>query len=120
KVAAEDAQRALDRADAALKAGAADEAAAAAVVKKIDGDLDTALKALDKVLAVDRAKKDEAAAAKQSEADAKAAAAAAEAAKTAPWKCAHCDSENPHDEGQCKSCGAPRPAAAAPDEAAKK
>lgn len=120
KVAAEDAQKAIDRADAALRAGAADEAAATAVLRKIDGDLDTALRAVDKVLAVDKKKKDDAAAQKQAEVDAKASADAAEAAKVAPWKCDHCDSMNPHDETQCKSCGAPRPAAPADEAAAKK
>ncbi|MEZ4454858.1 MAG: zinc finger Ran-binding domain-containing protein [Nannocystaceae bacterium] len=118
KVAAEDAQKALDRVDAALKAGAADEAAAAVILRKIDDDLDTAESALGKVLAADKKKKDDADAAKKAEADATKKAADDEAAKVAPWKCDHCDSENPHDATQCNSCGAPRPAAKK-DEAAK-
>jgi colicin import membrane protein len=115
KVAAEDAQKALDRVDAALKAGAADEAAAAAVLRKLGDDLDTAQRALDKVLAVDQAKKDEAAAAKTADEAAEAKEAADAAAKVAPWKCAYCDAQNPHDEASCKSCGAPRGDARAGD-----
>ncbi len=108
KTAAEDAQRALDRADTTLAAGATDEAAAVAVLRKLKSDLDTAQSALDKVLAIDKAKQDKAADAKQSEASKKTADDAAAAAKVAPWKCSYCSSENPHDETACKSCGAPR------------
>lgn len=106
KVAAEDAQKTLDRIDGILKTGAADEAAAAAVLKKIETDLDTAQAAVDKVLAIDKEKKDEAAAAKKSEVDSKAAADAKAAAQVAPWKCEYCGSENAHDDASCKSCGA--------------
>jgi colicin import membrane protein len=106
KVAAEDAQKAIDRVDATLKAGAPDEAAATAVLKKIEADLDTAQAALDKVLAVDQAKKDEAAAAKKAEADAKKADADAADAKVAPWTCAYCGTKNAHDHTNCDSCGA--------------
>lgn len=119
KVAAEDAQRALDRVDEALKAGAADEAAAAAVLKKIGADLDTAQAALDKVLAVDQAKKDEAAAAKKAEVDAKDADAKAAEAKVAPWTCTYCGSKNTHDKAACESCGAPKAGEAKADPAAK-
>jgi len=108
KVAAEDAQRALDRADTTLKAGATDETAAVAVLRKLKGDLDTAQSALNKVLEIDKAKQDKAADAKQSEASKKTADDAAAAAKVAPWKCSYCSSENTHDETACKSCGAPR------------
>lgn len=115
KVAAEDAGQAIDRAEAALKAGAADEAAAAAILKKLHADLDTAKSAIDKVIAADQAKKDDAAKAKDevaADAAAKAAADAAEAAKLAPWKCGHCDSQNTHEHTSCQSCGAARPEAA--------
>lgn len=117
KVAVEDAQKALDRAEAALKAGAADEAGAAAILKRVNGDLETAQAALDKLLAVDKAKKDDAAAAQKSEGDAKAAAAAAADAKVAPWKCEYCGNSNTHDKTSCESCGAARAAdkAAKPD-----
>lgn len=107
-VAAEDAQRALERAEAALRAGAADEAGAAAVLKKVMGDLDTAQEAVDKVVAADRSKKADADAAKRADEAKTADAAAADAAAKAPWKCGYCESENPHDETSCKSCGAPR------------
>lgn len=108
KVAAEDAQKALDRADATLKTGAADEAGAAAVLKKIASDLDAAQAAVDKVLEVTKRKKDDAAASKQAGDDAKKAADAAAEAKVTPWKCEYCGSQNPHDEASCKSCGAAR------------
>ena len=108
KTAAEDAQKALDRAEATLKAGATDEAAATVVLRKLKGDLDTAQSALDRVLAIDKAKQDKAADTKNSEVSKKAGDDAAAAAKVAPWKCSYCSSENPHDETSCKSCGAPR------------
>ncbi len=121
KVAAEDAQKTLDRVDAALKSGAADEAAAAAVLKKIESDIDTAQSAIDKVLEVDQAKKDEAAAAKKAEADAKAADAKAADEKVAPWSCEYCGNKNAHDKTSCESCGAARgkPGDAKADEAKK-
>ncbi|MCX4245591.1 hypothetical protein [Paraliomyxa miuraensis] len=108
KVAAEDANKALDRADKALAAGAKDEASATAVVKKIKDDIATAAKAVDAVLEADKDKKDEKKATEDAK-EAKDAAAKADAdAKVAPWKCEYCGSENPHDEASCKSCGAPR------------
>jgi hypothetical protein len=111
KVAAEDAQKALDRAQKALEGGAKDEAGAAAVVKSVKSDIETAAKAVDSVLKADKSKKDEKAA-KEEAKEAKDAAAKAEAdAKVAPWKCEYCGAENPHDETNCKSCGAPKTAA---------
>lgn len=105
QVAAEDAQKAIERAEAALKAGASDEAGATAILKKVNADLDTAKAALDKVLKADKAKKDEAEASKKEAAAEK----AEEEAKVAPWKCEYCSSENPHDVKSCNSCGAPKP-----------
>lgn len=104
KVAAEDAQKALDRADATLASGAADEAAAVAVLAKITADLEAADKAIDKVLSADADKKADA----KSQADADAKAKADAEAKVAPWKCEYCGAENPHTEGSCTACGAPR------------
>lgn len=104
KVAAEDAGKALDRADATLASGASDEAAAVAVLDKIAADLDAADKAIDKVLGADADKKADAKS--QAEADAKSKADAE--AKVAPWKCEYCGAENPHTEGSCTACGAPR------------
>jgi len=111
KVAAEDAQKALDRAQKALETGAKDDASAAAVIKSVKSDIETAAKAVETVLKADKDKKDDKAAKQQAD-DAKAAAekAAAEA-KVAPWKCEYCGTENPHDEANCKSCGAPKAAA---------
>jgi DNA repair exonuclease SbcCD ATPase subunit len=104
QVAAEDAQKALDRAEKALEQGAADEAAAVAVLDKIEADLDAARAAIDKVVKADKDKKAAAAAAADADAQAKAAA----EAKVAPWKCEYCGTENKHDQTSCSSCGAPR------------
>ncbi len=108
KVAVEDAQRALDRAEVVLKSGATDEASAAAVLKKVSSDLDTARSTLDKLVAADKAKRDEAAGQQKASADSKAAGAAAAEAKAAPWKCEYCGSSNTHDHASCESCGAAR------------
>ncbi|MCB9567812.1 MAG: hypothetical protein H6710_11490 [Myxococcales bacterium] len=108
KVAAVDAEKALERAEAALKTGASDEASAAAVLKKVVSDIDTAQTAVNKVISADQAKKSAADAEKKA-AEAKVDdAKAADEAKVAPWKCGYCDAENPHDAGNCNSCGAPR------------
>jgi colicin import membrane protein len=108
QVAAEDAQKAIERAEAALKTGASDEASAAAVLKRVHADLDAAKAALDKVLKADKAKQEKAEAAEKEAEAAKAKAEAEEAAKVAPWKCEYCSSENPHDATSCNSCGAPK------------
>lgn len=110
KLAAEDAQKALDRAEAALKKGAADEASADAILSKTKGDLDTARSAIDKVLKADKAKKEDAAAKDKAAADAKAQDKADAEAKVAPWTCEYCQSQNPHDATKCASCGASRSA----------
>jgi predicted Zn-ribbon and HTH transcriptional regulator len=108
KVAAEDAQKALDRAQKSLESGAKDEASATAVVKAIESDIQTAAKAVESVLKADKSKKDDKAA-KDEAKEVKEAAAKADAdAKVAPWKCEYCGAENPHDETSCKSCGAPK------------
>ncbi len=108
KVAAEDAKGALDRAEATLAKGAADEAAAAAVVKKIAADLDAAQSAIDKVVGADKQKKTDAEADAKAKADADAKAKAEAEAKVAPWKCEYCGHENAHDLGKCEQCGAPK------------
>jgi trimeric autotransporter adhesin len=107
-VAAEDASKALDRAQKALETGAKDEASATAVVKTVKSDIETATKGVEAVLKADKSKKDEKAAAGEAK-EAKEAADKVEAeAKVAPWKCEFCGGENPHDEANCKSCGAPK------------
>ncbi len=111
KVAAEDAQKTIDRVDATLKTGAKDEASANAVLKKVAADIDTAQSAIDKVLKIDQEKKDAKAADVKAKADAKAAEKAAADAKVADWKCEYCDTVNKHDVTKCSSCGAARPAA---------
>jgi len=111
RVAAEDAAKAIERAEALLKKGAPDEGAAKVLIKKAADDLDAAQSAIDKVVAADKAKKDDAKKDDEAtKADAKADEAAA-AAKVAPWKCGYCDSENPHDVSKCSSCGASKPGA---------
>jgi septal ring factor EnvC (AmiA/AmiB activator) len=109
QLAAEDAQKALDRVEATLKEGATDEAAATAILKKVHADLDTARSAIDKVLKADAAKKSEAAAAEEAKAAAEAKAQEEAEAKVAPWKCEFCDGQNPQEETKCASCGAARP-----------
>lgn len=108
KVAAQDAEKTLDRVDETLKNGATDEAGATAVVGKVKADVDTALAAVTKVLTADKEKKD----AKQAETDEKAAKEAKEKAdadaKVADWKCEYCGTTNKHDAKTCESCGAPR------------
>jgi hypothetical protein len=108
KLAAEDAQKALDRAEASLKAGAKDEASAKAVLDKITADLKTASAAVDNVLKADKKKTDDKAAKEDAKAAAAADAKAAEEAKVAPWKCEFCETENKHDATKCESCGAPK------------
>ena len=108
KLAAEDADKTLTRIEKTLKDGAKDEAAANAVLKKVLEDLKTAESTIDKVLEVDKGKKDarQAAEDEKNAADAKAKA-DAEAA-VADWKCEFCGTMNKHDHGKCESCGAPR------------
>ena len=108
KVAAEDAQKALDRAQKALETGAKDEAGATAVVKSVKSDIETAAKGVKAVIDADKDRKDEKSSEQQAN-DAKDAAAKAEAdAKVAPWKCEYCGAENPHDLATCEKCGAPK------------
>ncbi|MCB9753768.1 MAG: hypothetical protein H6713_27820 [Myxococcales bacterium] len=109
KVAAEDAQKTIERVDSTLKTGAKDEASATAVLKKITADIETAQSAIDKVLAIDKEKQDAKASDAKADADAKAAEKAAADAKVAPWKCEYCDNMNKHDSMKCESCGAARP-----------
>jgi colicin import membrane protein len=108
KVAADDAKGALDRADATLAKGASDEASAAAILKKIASDLDSAQSAIDKVVSADKQKKSDADADAKAKTDADAKAKADADAKVAPWKCEYCGHENPHDAGKCEQCGAPK------------
>ncbi|HGG56925.1 MAG TPA: hypothetical protein ENK31_03915, partial [Nannocystis exedens] len=108
ELAAADAAKVIEQAQAMLERGAADEDTAKVLIKKASDDLDAAQEAIDKVIAAAKSKKDSVKADKAAEkSDAKAEEAAA-AAKVAPWKCSYCDSENPHDVSSCNSCGAPR------------
>ncbi len=108
KVAADDAGKTLERIESVLKEGAADEAAANAILEKVTADLATAQSAVDKVLEVDGKKKKDKADAADAKAEAEAKAKADAEAKVADWKCQYCGSMNKHDHTDCKSCGAPR------------
>jgi hypothetical protein len=108
KVAADDAEKTLERVEETLKNGASDEGGATAVVGKVKADVDTALAAVTKVLESDKEKKD----AQKAAADEKAAKEAKDKAdadaKVADWKCEYCGTSNKHDAKTCESCGAPR------------
>ena len=113
KVAAADAEKALSRAEEALKRGAKNPNDADAVVKKVLGDLETAQKAINKVSGVQSDKDSKAKSDKddkaKSDKDAKEA--------VADWKCQYCGNMNKHDHTECSGCGAgksgKKPAAAA-------
>ncbi len=115
KVAADDAEKALSRAEAALKTGAKNPNEADAIVKKVLADLETAQSAIDKVSGVQSDKDSKA------KADKDAANQDAEDAKeaVADWKCSYCGNLNPHDHNECGGCGAGK-SGKKPDEAAKK
>jgi hypothetical protein len=104
KVAAQDAAATIERVEAMLATGAADEIGAAAVLDKINADIETAQSAVDKVLGVEADKKQDADKKTADEAKAKADA----DAKVAPWKCEYCGTSNTHDHTKCSSCGAAR------------
>ncbi len=114
KMAADDAQKALDRTEATLKQGAKNPNDADAIVKKIISDLETAQKALDKVTGA-QSDKDEKS---QADEDAKDQAKADAKEAVADWKCEYCGKMNPHDHKECGGCGAPQ--TGKKDEAAKK
>ena len=107
KLAAEDAQKTVERVEKTLADGAKDEASATAVLDKITSDIDTAQKAVDKVLANDKKKTDDKAAADKSAKDEAAKADADKAAAVANWTCEYCGTSNEHDATSCSSCGAP-------------
>lgn len=108
KLAAEDAQKTIDRVEKTLKDGAKDEASATAIVDKVTADIETAQKAVDKVLEGDKKKADDKAATDKAADDKAAKAEADKAAAVADWTCEFCDSKNKHDATSCASCGAPR------------
>lgn len=111
KVAAQDAEKALERIEAILKRGAKDDASAKAVLSKALADLKVAQEAVDAVLKNDAKKKKDAETAKKKAEVASAEAEADAKAQTAPWRCEYCGSSNPHDQHKCESCGAAAPTA---------
>jgi membrane protease subunit (stomatin/prohibitin family) len=111
RVAAEDAQRILRNVDDIIKAGAPSADAAAAVLRKIDGDLSSATANLDRVIAAARARKQEAA--KTAAAASGTTAAPAGAVAHAQWKCTYCNHMNDESRKKCENCGAPQPTAQA-------
>jgi len=106
KLAAEDAQKTVDRVEKVLKTGAKDDASANAVLKKVTKDIKTATEAVESVLKTDKAKKDTKAADKKAVETKADDTKKAEEAKVADWKCEYCDSTNKHDATKCASCGA--------------
>jgi hypothetical protein len=110
KLAAEDAQKTIDRVEKTLKDGAKDEASATAILDKVTTDIETSQKAVDKVLEGDK-QKTEAKTADKAATDAAAAKTEADkAAAVADWTCEYCDAKNKHDATTCSGCGAARPA----------
>jgi chromosome segregation ATPase len=109
KLAAEDAQKTIDRVEKTLKDGAKDEASATAILDKVTTDIETAQKAVDKVLEGDKKKADQKNADKAAADAAAAKADADKAAAVADWTCEYCDGKNKHDATTCSGCGAARP-----------
>ncbi|MFO7566488.1 MAG: hypothetical protein R6X02_27850 [Enhygromyxa sp.] len=110
KIAAEDAQKTIARVEKTLADGAADEAAAAAVMKKVIADIETAQSVIDKVAKADKDKTNKKAADEKTATEKAAADKAAAEAKVADWTCEYCDAKNKHDVTTCSGCGAARPA----------
>lgn len=108
KLAAEDAQKTIERVEKTLKDGAKDEASATAIVDKVVADIETAQKAVDKVLEGDKKKAEDKAASDKAASDAAAKADADKAAAVADWTCEYCGTANKHDATACSSCGAPK------------
>jgi hypothetical protein len=109
KQAADDAQRALTSSDETLRRGATDSVGANAIVRRVESDLSTAERNLDRVISAAKARQ-KAAAAKTPEAKGgKAGAAPGAPTAPAPWKCAYCSHSNDPKAAKCTNCGAPRP-----------
>lgn len=113
KQAAQSAERVLVEVKERLRAGAADPAAAKAVLSKVTSDLREAEKNLDRVIrdAKKAAKAAKAAAGAGAAAGSAKGAAAGSAAKTdaekaATWVCEYCGRTNHGDKLSCEGCGA--------------
>lgn len=111
KLAAEDAQKTIDRVEKTLKDGAKDEASATAIVDKVTTDIETSQKTVDKVLEGDKKKTETKDADKAAAGAAAAKAETDKAAAVADWTCEYCDAKNKHDATTCSGCGAAKPAA---------
>jgi hypothetical protein len=111
KLAAEDAQKTIDRVEKTLKDGAKDEASATAIVDKVTTDIETSQKAVDKVLENDKKKADAKTADKAATDAAATKTEGDKAAAVADWTCEYCDAKNKHDALTCSGCGAAKPAA---------
>lgn len=109
KLAAEDAQKTIERVEGMLKKGAADEAAATALMKKITADVKTAQSAVDKVSKADKSKTKAKAKTEKAKTEKAASDKAAAEAKAADWSCEYCGNANKHDATSCSGCGAARP-----------
>ena len=111
RAAADDAQRILRNLDDALKTGAPDAATASGVLRRIDGDLQSAGSNLDRVIASAKQRKAElakAAGASGATTPTNGGAPAAPVAKV-QWKCTYCQHMNDDARTKCENCGAPAP-----------
>jgi chromosome segregation ATPase len=107
KQAADDAQRVMRLADETLKTGATEIVGANAIVRKVESDLSTADRNLDRVIDAAKAKQ-KAATTKTPEAKGGTTPAAGPAAP-ARWKCSYCSNSNDPTAAKCTNCGAARP-----------
>jgi len=109
KQAVDDAQRVLASGDETLRRGATDSVGANAVVRKVESDLSTAERNLDRVISAARARQKAATAKTAETKGGKAGAATGAPAAPAAWKCAYCSHSNDPKAAKCTNCGAPHP-----------
>jgi hypothetical protein len=109
KTVSDDAQRILTSVDALLKQGANDAVGANAVLKRVQGDLESAISNVDRV--IDSAKKR--AEVKKGVTKDPGGATPGGATKTEvvakSWKCSYCSASNDPTAKKCTNCGAPHP-----------
>jgi hypothetical protein len=103
-----EAQRALGAVDEAFRRGASEPIAAAAIVRKADGELADAAASLDRVVDAAKKRQEAAKAAPGSAATAAGAASAAPKAVPATWKCSYCGRVQEGTGSRCSGCGAAR------------
>jgi hypothetical protein len=108
KTVSDDAQRVLTSVDGLLKQGATDAIGANAVLKKVQGEIESAISNVDRV--IDSAKKRvEAKKAPTKDPGATTGGATKTEVVAKPWKCAYCSASNDPTAKKCTNCGAPHP-----------